>query len=260
MRLQRTIFLTIWTGISVLAGSAQAALPDFAAMLKQVDALVTFEKTDFSADCMVTQTQPGEGVTTNRVALFRRDAKAKYLMLILEPKSEKGKGYLKIDQGLWLYDPVNRRFEFTSSKERFQNSNARNSDFTHSSFSSDYKVISSRRDRLDTRDCWVLDLKATSPDVAFPITRIWISDDNLVRKTEDYSLSRQLLRTTAMPSYQQVGDRFVPVAITIVDALRGAKVGGQFQNETTEIAISKPSLAALPDALFTKAYLERYGR
>jgi outer membrane lipoprotein-sorting protein len=241
--------------------AASAQTPDFTAMLKKVDALVTFSNSDFSAECMVVQTKPGEGVTTNRVALFRRDSKEKYLMLILEPKSEKGKGYLKIDEGLWLYDPVNRKFEFSSSKERFQNSNARNSDFTHSNFAGDYKVTASKRDKLDTRDCWILDLKATSSDVTFPITRIWISDDNLVRKTEDYSLSKQLLRTTAMPSYQQVGqDRYIPVTIFIVDALRGKKIKGEFQHETTEMTISKPSLQALPDALFTKAYLERYGR
>jgi hypothetical protein len=113
---------------------------------------------------------------------------------------------------------------------------------------------------LGSLDCWVLDLKATSSDVAFPITKIWISGDNLVRKTEDYSLSKKLLRTTAMPSYQQVGSRFIPVSIMIVDALRGRKIKGQFQSETTEITISKPALDHLPDALFTKGYLEKFGK
>jgi hypothetical protein len=237
-----------------------AQTTDFVALLKKVDSLVTFDKADFSADCTVVQTKPGEGVTTNRVALFRRDSKSKYLILVLEPKAEKGKGYLKIDQGLWLYEPVGRKFEFTSSKERFQNSNARNSDFTRSNFAGDYSVTASARGKLGERDCWILDLKAASDEVAFPMTRIWITDDSLVRKTEDYSLSGQLLRTTAMPSYQAVGTRFVPTAITIVDALRGRTIGGKFQGETTEITISKPYLSALPDAVFTKAFLEKYGK
>lgn len=241
-------------------GSAFAQTPDFAAMLKKVDALATFDQSDFSAECMVIQTIPGEGQTINRVALFRRDVQSKYLMLILEPLADRGKGYLKIGQGLWLYQPKDRNFEFTSSKERFQNSNARNSDFTHSSFSTDYRVTAARQETLGSRLCWVIDLMATTSDVTFPITRIWVSDDNLVRKTEDYSLSKQLLRTTAMPSYQEVGSRFVPVTITIVDALRGRKIKGKFNSEVTEISITKPSLAALPSELFTKAFLEKFAK
>jgi hypothetical protein len=258
MRLRGIISLAVACAVSTQVIGAQT--PDFSEMLKKVDSQVTFDQGDFSAECLVVQTRPGEGRTSNRIALFRRDAKSSYLMLILEPKADKGKGYLKIDKGLWLYQPKNRKFEFSSAKERFQNSNARNSDFTRSNLSGDYAVVASEQGNLDALKCWILELEARTPDVAFPKTRIWISEDNLVRKTEDYSLSGQLLRTTAMPSYQQVGTRYIPLTITIVDALRGAMVKGKFQNETTEISLSKPSLAPLPDALFTKAYLEKFGR
>ena len=215
-------------------------------MLASVDALVTFDQSDFSAEYRILQSKPGEGTTATTAAIFRRDKSQRYLILILEPKSDKGKGYLKIDQGLWLYDPKDRKFEFTSSKERFQNSNARNSDFTHSSFATDYRVTGSRQDKLGAYACWVLDLKATSAEVAFPVTKLWIGEDNLVRKTEDYSLSGQLLRTTAIPSYQRVGSRYVPNQVTIVDALRGRKISGKFVSETTDIRITKPSLEKLP--------------
>ncbi len=51
--------------------------------------------------------------------------------------------------------------------------------------------------------------------------KIWISEDNLVRKTEDYSLSGQLLRTTAVPKYNLVDRKYVPERILIFDALSG---------------------------------------
>jgi outer membrane lipoprotein-sorting protein len=256
----RTVRITAFMLAAALAASVAASAEDFVATLKKVDAQVSFDQSDFSAECAITQTKPGEGVSTTVAALFRRDSASKYLILILEPKSDKGKGYLKIDQGLWLYQPKGRTFQYTSSKERFQNSNARNSDFTHSNFAGDYAVTASSREKLDAFDCLVLELKAASSDIAFPITKIWISDEGLVRKKEDYSLSRQLLRTTAMPSYQAIGSRYVPLSITIVDALRGKKINGRFVNETTIISIMKPSIAPLPDALFTKAYLEKFGR
>jgi len=239
---------------------ALAADPDFALMLRKVDELVTFNDTDFSAECLITQDKPGEGATVTKAALFRRDRENKYLILLLEPKADRGKGYLKIAESLWLYDPADRSFSFSSSKDRFQNSNARNSDFTVSNFSGDYTIKGTSRERLGRFDCWVLDLAARSADVSFPRTKVWISADNLVRKTEDYSLTGELLRTTAMPAYQQVGKRFVPLQIIIVDRLRGKKIGGTLVNEQTTIAISRPSLDRLPDSLLTKAYLEKYGR
>jgi hypothetical protein len=103
-------------------------------------------------------------------------------------------------------------------------------------------------------------VKAVNDRVTFPITRLWISDDALLRKSEDYSLSGQLLRTVLIPTYQAIGSRFVPVSIVIVDQLKGKMVDGVFVGDRTQITISKPSLAGLPDNLFTKSYLEKVGQ
>jgi outer membrane lipoprotein-sorting protein len=234
--------------------------PDFKAILKTVDSLVSFMDTDFSAEYKIEQFKPGQGVSVTNAVMFRRDKDEKYLILILDPPAEKGKGYLKIGPSMWLYDPESRRFDFTSSKDRFQNSNARNSDFTRSTYALDYDIASTKRETLGKFDCWVLDLKANNDKVTFPRCRIWVSEDNLVRKTEDYSLSGQLMRTRAVPTYQKVGERYVPIVLHIVDNLRGKTVGGKFQNESTKIFITKPSLDHLEDSKFTQAYLEKVSK
>ena len=87
--------------------------------------------------------------------------------------------------------------------------------------------------------------------------KIWISDDGLVRKTEDYSYSGQHLRTVAFPQYQQIGGRYIPSTVVIVDELRGAVINGKFVKERTTYTISRPSLQRLPDATFTKTWLEK---
>jgi outer membrane lipoprotein-sorting protein len=245
---------------SAIALGGASADPDFQAMLKAVDGLVSFMDTDFSAEYKVEQFKPGEGTSITDSVIFRRDKDEKYLILILDPAADKGKGYLKIGSSMWLYDPVARRFDFTSSKERFQNSNARNSDFTRSTYSSDYLLESAKQEQLGKFPCWVLDLKANNDDVSFPRSKIWVSDDNLVRKTEDYSLSGQLMRTRAVPSYQKIGERYVPVMLLIVDNLRGKTIDGKFQNETTKITITKPSLSKLPDSIYTQSYLEKVSK
>ena len=246
--------------IALAVSGGAFADPDFKAMLKTVDDLVSFMDTDFSAEYKIEQFKPGQGSSVQDAAIFRRDKDSKYLILILDPPAEKGKGYLKIGQSMWLYDPASRRFDFTSSKERFQNSNARNSDFTRSTYAADYDIQGTKQEMLGKFNCWVFDLKANNDDVTFPRCKIWVSDDNLVRKTEDYSLSGQLLRTRAIPSYQKVGKRYVPNTVVIVDNLRGKTVGGKLQNERTTITITQPALDKLPDSIFTQAYLEKVSK
>jgi hypothetical protein len=90
--------------------------------------------------------------------------------------------------------------------------------------------------------------------------KIWISEDGLVRKTEDYSLSGQLLRTSAFTDYWRIGNRFIPKQILFIDALRGARINGRFENEKTQITIARPSFVKLADAVFSKTFLETVNR
>ena len=46
----------------------------------------------------------------------------------------------------------------------------------------------------------------------------------------------------------------------ILDNLQGRTVNGSFVNDRTVITIAKPSLERLPDALFSKAYLEKFAK
>lgn len=233
---------------------------DFTQMLIKVDSLVNFPDNDFSAEYTIVHDKPGEGRETTVSAVFRRDSEEKYVIVILKPDVNKGQGYLKLKDTLWFYDPESRQFNFTSSKDRFQNSNARNSDFTRSTLAQDYDIIKGERVKLGKFNCWLLDLKANNDEVTYPIMKIWISDDNLVRKTEDYSLSNQLLRTTAIPSYQIVGNKYIPISIIIIDNLSGANINGKFVNEKTQITISKASFKDLPDTVFSKTFLERINK
>ncbi|MGA2639473.1 MAG: outer membrane lipoprotein-sorting protein [Spirochaetia bacterium] len=241
---------------SVAGAQTGGGTPDFTVILKHADALVTFAGSDFSALYSFVQETPGQGTSTKQAMVFRRDKENTYLIVIVQPVEDKGKGYLKSGNNLWFYDPVSRRFTFTSAKDRFQNMNARNSDFTRSNLAGDYKVVGSIRQKLGRFDCWVLDLEARTDEIGFPKMKIWISDDGLVRKTEDYSFSGQHLRTTAFPVYQTVGDRYVPETVVILDELRGATINGAFVKERTTYTISRPSVQRLPDATFTKTWLE----
>jgi outer membrane lipoprotein-sorting protein len=252
-------FVTLFSFFGAGTIWSQATSSDIE-LLKKIDALVAFTDTDVSAEYRIDKRDPGGASSTTVAAMFRRDKTDQFLILILEPVSDKGKGYLKEGDNLWLYDPVSKSFTFTSAKERFQNSSFRNSDFNRFNFSGDYKAVSSTREKLGKFDCTVITLEARNDRVSFPKVRLWASDDGLVRKMEDYSLSGQLMRTTAIPSYQKLGDRWLPLSMVILDHLKSKSIQGKMEYERTSVTISKPSLKRLPDSTYSKEYLERVSR
>lgn len=230
-------------------------------ILERVDRLVSFQNNDFSAEYTVTQERPGQGTSRTKMTMFRRDRENTYTILIMEPSADRGKGYVRIGDNLWLYDPNDERFTRTSARDRFQNTNARNSDFTRSTLAEDYRIVGHTQERLGAYETDVYDLEATTDDVTYPKMRVWIDQDGLVRKFNDYSLSDQHMRTTAIPNYRRLGDgQFTPTRVVIQDELRGREVDGQMRNERTIVSVEKPSLRDVPDMVFTRSYLERVSR
>ncbi len=229
-------------------------------LLVRVDQELSVMDTDVSAEYLIQKRSPGGSVSTTRATVFRRDAKNQFLVLILEPVIDKGKGYLKLGDNLWLYDPVGKTFTFTSAKERFQNSSFRNSDFESSHIARDYKVVTAEAVKLGAYDTIALELEAITKDAPYPRIKIWVSSDNLIRKREEYGLSGALMRTIAIPSYQKIGPRWLPASMVIIDHLQSKSIQGKIEYERTSVTITKPSLKALPDTIYTKDYLERVSR
>ena len=229
-------------------------------LLATVDSLVSYYGTDFSAEYTIIQERPGQGRSTTVAGIFRRDSNETYVIVIMEPLISKGQGYLKEGSTLWFYDPESRRFNTTSNVDRFQNTNARNSDFTRSTLAQDYRVVRGEDEMLGRFKCRVLTLEAVTTDVTYPRMKVWISEDNLLRKSEDYSLSGQLLRTSAITDYYNINGRFVPKQILFEDELRGAVINGTFRKERTQVNITRPSFGRLADSVFSKTFLESVNR
>jgi hypothetical protein len=111
-------------------------------LLAKVDSLVSYPDTDFQAIYSIVQDRPGRTPVTTEAVIMRRDSREQYVIVISKPVENRGHGYLKEGSTLWLYDPKERKFNTTRSADRFQNTNARNSDFTRSTLARDYRVVS----------------------------------------------------------------------------------------------------------------------
>ncbi|MBQ0166979.1 MAG: outer membrane lipoprotein-sorting protein [Treponema sp.] len=256
-----SFFLIIFSVCSLFALSQT----EYEALLKKAEDNTAFYGLDFSGNYTIVQDRPGEGKTLTEAILYRRDTEGKWTILVTGPASEKGKGYLLYDDSIWFYDPADDRFTFTNAKDKFQNSNATNSDFAPQKYYSGYTIESTEDVMLSKLDCVLYTLKAKSgADVDYPMLKLWVTkNDGLVRKKEDYSLSGQKLRTTAVPSYQMVksgsATYAVPVSMLIQDNLRGKKISGSVQYEKTQITIKNVSFTAVSDAVYTKSYLQMMG-
>jgi outer membrane lipoprotein-sorting protein len=244
---------------SLFLAAPLSALSDLE-ILRRADGLASYPGTDFQAEYTIVQEKAGGSRTVTVAGVFRRDSEETYVIVVTEPAVSRGQGYLKQGATLWFYDPESRKFNSTSSAEKFQNTNARNSDFTRSTLAEDYRIVGGEDAVLGRYRCRLLTLEAVSSRVTYPRMKIWISEDGLARKTEDYSLSGQLLRTSAFPEYYTIGERYVPHRILFVEELKGAVIGGVLVKERTQVTIGKPSFGKVADSVYSKAFLESVNR
>ncbi len=248
--IRRLVLLSISSLISL---SVWAAEPDFKAMLKTIDTRSNFSGMDFSAKVLFVSDDPEKGHEVRAARTFRRDADDAFLTLFLEPQSQLGQGYLKVDDNLWFYDPESRKFTHTSLKENMQGTDVKNSDFGQSTLASDYKINSWSEGKLGAYDVWILDMEATNNEATYAFKKISVSKkDGLLLKSEDYSLSKRLLRTAYYPSYTKAGSSYIVDKALYVDALVSGK--------KTQLTFSEISVQPIPDSVFTKAYVERVNR
>ena len=234
---------------------------EYETLLKMAEDNTAFYETDFKGSYTVVQNKPGEGQNVTEAVMYRRDKTGSWTILVTGPAKEKGKGYLQFDNNIWFFDPADKRFTFTSAKDKFQNTNANNSDFAPQHYARDYSIEAAEEVTLGKMNCVMFTLKAKVESVDYPMLKLWVTkDDGLVRKKEDYSLSGQKLRTTAIPSYQLVKSAeknySIPVSMLIQDNLKGKKISGKVQYEQTQITIRNVEFAKVADTVYTKPYLE----
>lgn len=252
--------------ISIFLALICATLPFFAealssneaaALLKKVDENSAFRGVDFTADYTLVQEKPGQGKSITTAIMYRRDSKNMYTIRITGPAADKGKGYVQYDETIWFFDPHDRQFTYTTAKNKFQDTNLNNSDLGPQDYSKKYKIESAQSVKLGNFDCVLFTLKASKKNVDYPTIKLWASrNDGLMRKREDYSLSGQLLRTTAVPSYQKVEGKNVPVGMLVLDNLRGQKIDGKMQYEKTQVTIANVSFQKQGDVVYSKQFLE----
>ncbi len=215
---------------------------------------------DFAANCYMESKERDKTDVVYELVYYRRSEGQRLLILFTRPKSEAGKGYLRIVKNLWLYDPSTGKWERRTERERIGGSGSRRSDYDEKRYAEEYTAKWEADEKLGkfATHRLLLDVKP-DVDVAYPRVRLWVdAATGNVLKSQDMALSGRLMRTVYQPRWKKVfseskaDDVWYPEEIRIYDEIE--------KENSTLILIRQVDLRPLSPNMFTKAWLESKSR
>jgi outer membrane lipoprotein-sorting protein len=256
----RPILLALLLAAALAPVAARALTPpELAKVVREIDERQR-NQGDWKALCYMEQREKGKTDVVYELLVYRRDEDDKQLFLFTKPKAEAGKGYLRIEKNLWLYDPATGRWERRTERERIGGTNTRRGDLDESRLVEEYDATFEADEKLGVFEVHRILLRSKpGVDVAFPVIRLWVDRATLnVLKRQELALSGRLMRTTYEPRWRKIfspskrADVWYPEEIRIFDEIEKG-------NQTT-ILIREIDLRPLDANLFTKAWLESKSR
>jgi outer membrane lipoprotein-sorting protein len=215
---------------------------------------------DYKALAYMESKEKDKTDVTYELVVYRRDADEKFMILFTKPRSEQGKGYLKIDKNLWLYDPTVGKWERRTERERIGGTDSRRGDFDDPKFAEEYEATYEGEEKLGAFTVHKVKLQAKEGvDVAFPVTRLWIDVATTnVLKRQDLAVSGKLMRTAYYTRWKKLyseskkGEVWFPEEMRFYDEIEKAN--------STLILMKSVDLRPLEANIFTKAWLEAKSR
>lgn len=261
-----TKFKTLLLGIFLLFAALPAtAMADDLSQDEMVDLLETLDERqrsagDYKAIVYIDQREKDKSDLLYQAVIYRRDRADKMVIMFSKPKSEAGKGYLQIDNNLFLYDPNVGKWERRTDRERIGGTGGQRRDFDESRLADQYEPEYLGSESLGKYDTHHIKLTAKDKnDVAYPIMEIWVDQDSKnILKAQEFALSGKLIRTTYYPKWERIKNEekgsfvYFPKEIRVYDEVE--------EGNRTTILFRSVELQPLPDNIFTKAWLESKSR
>lgn len=215
---------------------------------------------DYSSTVFIDQKEKDGTTKAFEARVFRRDADDKWMILFLKPKAEAGKGYLRVEKNLFLYEPSLGKWERQTERASIAGTNSRRNDFDESRLVEEYDAKFVGDETLGKFKVHRLKLTAKSGvDVASPILELWVDQDSKnVLKRQEIALSGKLMRTMYTPAWEKKfskskgADVFIPKEIRVFDEIE--------KGNSTTVVLREVNLDPLSANMFTKAWLESQSR
>jgi hypothetical protein len=236
------------------AQAAKATDPKAAALVEAFEAKTDLAGLDVTSTFTLIQKKEGEADRVLRIQIYRRDAADTFTLLFQYPDSEKGKGYWRSKDDLFLYLPSTREFVYRNRKDDVGGSDIRADLFGKPNTMAQYWATLAGAAKVSSWDTDVVRLDAKKLDVSYPVQKMYFrKTDGLPVKLESFSAGETLLRTTYYVDYKALpGGKYIFTKLLATDALEK----GQKTFLTNE-GISTDKIA---NYTFSKAFLEEKSR
>ena len=259
--MHRTLALAVVSSLLLVPRAARAEMTaeQMTSLLKTIDDRQR-NGGDWKTLAYLEQKEKDKADVVRELLIYRRDTDDKLMMLFTKPKSEEGKGYLRIDKNLWSYDPGTGKWERTTERERIGGTNSRRNDFDESRLAVEYDPKWLGEAKLGAFQVDLLELKAKDGvDVAYPVVKLWVDKaSSNILKRQEFALSGRLMRTALYPRWQKLfseakkAEVWFPGEIRIFDEVE--------TSNSTLVLFKQVELKPLESNLFTKAWLESKSR
>ncbi len=256
----KTVVKSLIASLVILAAGrelAQAQQPTGMDILKKMEA-IEFIETDGTLKMSFTVQRKDKSVKIMEAVFYRRDADDAFLMVMTGPDTEKGNGYLRVGDNMWMYRRNSRTFQKMSRYQSIAGTQMNAADFEKRKYSELFQPLADANGKeLLTEETlgqakipvYRLEVKALVKDLAYPKVIYFVEKETfLLMKAESYSSSGDLMMSAYFPKYHEVNGKFLPAKILVVDEFdKGNK---------TMTELSGVSLQPITDDVFNKAYLE----
>lgn len=253
---------TLFVSLAIALTAAPAFALEKADMVKLLAEIDDRQRNggDYKALIYLEQKEKDKADVVREVLVYRRDADDKLMLLFSKPKSEEGKGILRLDKNLWTYDPGTGKWDRTTERERIGGTNTRRSDFDESRLAEEFDPTFVADEKLGKFETVVMELKVKDGfDVAYPVQKLWVDKENHnILKRQEFALSGKLARTSYYPKWQKLfseskkAELWFPGEIRIFDEIE--------KSNSTLVLFKAVDLNSLDQNMFTKAWLESKSR
>lgn len=255
----RTLISMLVVSLAAPALAAEPSKDELAKLLQEQDDRQR-SPGDYKSLVYLEQSEKDKADIVREMIIYRRDSDDKLILLFTKPKSEEGKGYLRLDKNLWSYDPNVGKWERTTERERIGGTNSRRQDFDESRLAVEMDAAFVGEEKLGKFDTMHLKLTVKPGiDIAYPVVELWLDKNNHnALKRQEFALSGRLARTSYYPKWQKIysetkkADVWFPGEIRIFDEIE--------KSNKTMVLFKSVDLSPLDANLFTKAWLESKSR
>lgn len=238
---------------SATAEDADTVMRKVAASLKPRNSFSVLSKVDTYRN----RTPAGSMTLRTYIRISRSDRGPHSLSVVLQPRGERGKVFLRAGEALWLYDPGAERPVKLSAQQRLMG-DASLADVTHFDLEENYRPVLEGRETVadssgQKTPAYRLRLNAKSKNALYPTLRLWADEQRtLPVKVDCLSSTGQVLKTVYYGRFQGFLGRPRPTELDVVDGTAPGRV--------TRIRFSQFQLRELDDSSYTTGAMPSISR